>query len=129
MGVRMTPVYTLISERVGSVTDSQALNHNQASLSSFIFNRFIHSGCDTCGVFAWQREIPGPFRLGRHEATAVVALHHVQFPAIDATSAFEHVAASVCVYGSLLRLCPGLRQHEQTLMQADSAPPSCARQR
>lgn len=42
VGVRTTPVYTLISERVGSVADSQALNHNQASLSSFIFNQFSH---------------------------------------------------------------------------------------
>lgn len=73
MGVRMTPVYTLISERVGSVTDSQALNHNQASLSSFIFNRFIHSDCDTCGVFAWQREIPGPFQLGGDSGCSVAS--------------------------------------------------------
>lgn len=73
MGVRTTSVYTLISERVGSVTYSQTLNHNQTSLFSFLFNPFIPSGCDTCCVLAWQRETPGPFWLRRREATAVVA--------------------------------------------------------
>lgn len=73
MGVGMTPVYTLISERVLSVTDSQALNQNQTSLFSFILNRFIPFGCDTCGVFAWQWETPGSSWLRHREATAVVA--------------------------------------------------------
>lgn len=55
VGVRTTPIYTLISGRLGSVTDSQALHHHQTSLFSFIFRPFIPSGCDTGGVFARQR--------------------------------------------------------------------------
>lgn len=63
-------------------------------------------------------ETPGLFGLRRREATAVVGCITCDFQSIDATSAFAHAAASVCVHGSLLQLCPRV---EATCTNADAS--------